>query len=185
VLNVILFNGSCSGLQTAYNSKNSLFRHVRKLLALPFLPAEHIPEAFASITGKFDDVRVRQLESYIEATWMKSSLWKVQDWCIYMQPVRTNNDTEGWHRRLNTRARRGELPFYLLISLLHEEALLVHLSAALVSDHRLCRYQRKSTKSTQARLFHVWTEYRAGTRSTSALLRACSRVYAPNTSDEN
>ena len=29
--------------------------------------------------------------------------------------VLTNNDCEGWHRRLNTRARRAKLPFYVLL----------------------------------------------------------------------
>ena len=34
----------CPGLQTAYYERQALYRHVRRLLALPFLPAEHIKE---------------------------------------------------------------------------------------------------------------------------------------------
>jgi hypothetical protein len=49
------------------------------------------------------------------------------EWSVFMLSVRTNNDCEGWHRRLNVQARRGTLPFYTLIALLHEEARLVQL----------------------------------------------------------
>ncbi|KAH3748838.1 hypothetical protein DPMN_183294 [Dreissena polymorpha] len=34
------------------------------------------------------------------------------------QTVRTNNDVEGWHRRINTRAGRADLGFYMLVPLI-------------------------------------------------------------------
>jgi hypothetical protein len=156
-----------------------LYRHVRRLLALPFLPEEHINEAFNNLRGRIDDDRVLELEAYMDATWMASPKWSVGEWSVFLLPIRTNNDCEGWHRRLNVLARRGKLPFYMLIALLHEEATLVRLTAIQVSEKRLKRYQRKVYASVQAKLFEAWNEYIEGRRTTSSLLRACSRFYEP------
>lgn len=96
-----------------------------------------------------------------------------------MQPVRTNNDVEGYHRRLNAAATRGSLPFYVLIELLGREAAMVELQAKLVSEDKLKRHQRKKYAHLQGRMFKYWNEYVEGSRSTSSLLRACSRLYGP------
>ena len=168
-----------AGLQISYYQRQSLYRHVRKLLALPFLPAEHIGAAFTELRGVIDDERVHQLESYIQATWLTSPTWSVDEWSVFMKPVRTNNDCEGWHRRLNVQARRGMLPLYMLVGLLHEEARVVQLTAMLVSDKRLKRYQCKAYTSVQFKLFALWDDYVLGRRTTSSLLLACSRFYEP------
>ena len=37
----------------------------------------------------------------------------------YMKSIRTNNDVEGWHLRLNSQASgKSQVPFYLLVKLL-------------------------------------------------------------------
>ena len=49
--------------------------------------------------------------------------------------IRTNNDIEGWHNRMNQRASfRRQLQFYLLKKLLHSEAMPVELQVELVSQ---------------------------------------------------
>ena len=55
--------------------------------------------------------------------WIKSSTFSPSSWSVYGQPVRTNNDIEVWQNALNRRAcSRVQLPFYLLIQLLHRES---------------------------------------------------------------
>ena len=44
------------------------------------------------------------LMEYIDQTWMKSSVWPIESWCVFKRTVRTNNDCEGWHLRLNNLA---------------------------------------------------------------------------------
>ena len=61
-------------------------------------------------------------------TWIRNSVWNVESWCVFNLSVRTNNDVEGWHRRLNYRANKANLPLYTLINLLYKEAELVVLS---------------------------------------------------------
>lgn len=97
---------------------------------------------------------------------MTSSVWSVAEWCVFMQPIRTNNDVEGWCRRLNVRARRGRLPFYMLLQLLHSESQMVELQAHLVSENKLRRYQRKKYAKLQGKLFSLWEQYTNGDSST-------------------
>jgi len=73
---------------------------LRKLLALPLLPAEHIQPAFAAISsaGVPDAAAVDQQYcklSYVGATWLESTVWSADNLSVYGQHVRTNNDVEG------------------------------------------------------------------------------------------
>ena len=58
----------------------------------------------------------------IEDTWMTSTVWTVPTWSVFNQAIRTNNDAEGWHHKLNRKACKGNLQFYLLITLMYSEA---------------------------------------------------------------
>jgi hypothetical protein len=55
-------------------------------------------------------VRCRQS---IEDTWMTSTVWTVPTWSVFNQSIRTNNDVEGLLHKLNRKARKGNLQFYL------------------------------------------------------------------------
>jgi hypothetical protein len=45
----------------------------------------------------------------IEDTWMTSTVWTVPTWSVFNQSIRTNNDVEGWHHKLNRKAHKGNL----------------------------------------------------------------------------
>ena len=98
-----------------------------------------------------------------------------------MEGVRTNNNIEGWHNRLNRKANgKAQLPFYLMISLLHHEARLTAIQIRLVSEKKLQQQNRRAYSSVQGRLFQHWDEFAAGTRNTMGLLRACAELnYGP------
>ena len=67
--------------------------------------------------------------------------------------ARTNNDIEGWHHSLNRRASgRGQLPMYLLITLLHREAMLTAIQIRLVSEKKLRRIQRHKCRDLRAKI---------------------------------
>lgn len=131
--------------------------------------------------GRSADERITEIEEYIETSWMDNSKWDIKEWCVFGYAVRTNNDVEGWHRRLNGQAHRGKVPFYLLVKLLHNESRLVSLQAQHVSESRLKRYQRKTYVNIHKKLFKLWGEYSDTDKemSTSSLLRACSGIYNP------
>ena len=66
------------------------------------------------------------LANYMASTWIvETSEWPSSSWSAHMKLIDTNNDVEGWHLRLNRQASgKSQLPFYLLVKLLHKEALL-------------------------------------------------------------
>ena len=154
------------------------------MFALPFLPADHIPDAFAKLRTKATGPALNAVMQYVEDTWMTSTLWPVSAWSVFGRSVRTNNDVEGWHHRLNRRAKKGNLAFYLLIKLTYKEAEKVPLQVKLVSEGKLIRHQKKKTVWIQGKLFQLWQEYADKTISVSRLLKRCGSVYGPTPSVE-
>ena len=41
-----------------------------------------------------------------------STMWLPSAWSAFKQPARTNNDVEGWHAHLNSRANHGQMNMY-------------------------------------------------------------------------
>ena len=167
------------GLQVAYTEDQGTYGWIRKLLALPFLP-------YADITTQFERLRLgaegprKELTEYIASQWIYNGIFPVKDWSVFMQPVRTNNDIEGWHNALNRRANgRCSLPFYVLIELLNREARLVEVQMRLVADHKLTRIQRKKYRVLQAKLHDQWEQYQSRRKTARQLLKSCSKLYGP------
>ena len=86
-----------------------------------------------------------------------------------------NNDVEGLHNRLNRRAKKGNLPFYMLLSLLYSEACVIPTQVKMVKEGKLRRYQHKHTKGVSAKVAKLWERY----ADTSSLLKRCGRLYGP------
>ena len=94
--------------------------------------------------------------------------------------MRTNNDVEGWHGMLNRHAKHGNLSFYLMVRLLHEQAQLVDMQVRLVSDEKLKRRQRKQYRQVQGKILANWAEYVAGDLSAKQLLARCAHLISAN-----
>ena len=167
-------------MQVAYSEKDEVYKFVRKLFALPFLPAEHILPTFQKLREKATGDQIEALMDYVDETWLNSSVWAVQSWCMFGQTTRTNNDCEGWHHRINKRAKKGNLQFYLLVVLLYKEASILPTQVKMVSEGKLRRFQRKSTRQLQDRLFSLWTAYDEGQVSVNGLLKRVGKIYGPN-----
>jgi len=86
----------------------------------------------------------------------------------------SNNDVEGWHRRLNIKAARGQLNLYLLIDLLASEASLVDYQVPLMKQSTILRHQRRNSKSATARLFAIWERLVDSKRNLRQTLRAAA-----------
>ena len=62
----------------------------------------------------------------------------------------------GWHRRINTRAGRGDLALYVLVPFLRTESETVDLQVRLVTENLLTRIHRKRSIDVHGRLFEAW-----------------------------
>ena len=155
------------GLSTAYKKDDAVHKYIKKIMAVPFLPHEHIIPMFETLKGFATSSLLQSLVSYVQSTWVDSIIWSPDRWSVFQRSVRTNNDVEGWHRRLNHNARRGKLPMYMLINLLHQE-------------NKLKRQQRHKFSKLQAKVSKYWEEFMEGDRTTKQLLRACSYLNGPS-----
>ena len=167
------------GLQRAYSEDRGTHKFIRKLMALPFLPSEHIQPLFDKMVERATSQQLTELVTYVESTWITSEMWPPATWSVFMRSTRTNNDIEGWHFRLNQRAQKGNLPFYMLLTLLTQEAAHVNLQVRLVSEKKLQRIQRSKSRQMQGTIFKLWEEYNDKNKSASQLLKSCAALHGP------
>ncbi|XP_061188126.1 uncharacterized protein LOC133196226 [Saccostrea echinata] len=101
-------------------------------------------------------------------------------WSIFQNNVRTNNDVEGWHARINADIGKANAASYILVPALQREARLVDLTVRLVSEEQILRCQRRRYQDLSCRLHEAWDRYTNGELTASQLLRECGGVYGPN-----
>ena len=63
------------GLQPDYNKKETVYQYVKKMMALPFLPAEHIGQAHRKLTLQAGTPALEHLCTYVRDTWIESTVW--------------------------------------------------------------------------------------------------------------
>ena len=149
-------------------------------MALSYLPADKIERRFRRLQQQATVRPLQDFCCYIDENWIISQTFPPQNWSVFLEAVRTNNDLEGWHNGLNRRAKgRSQLPLYILIQVLHREATLVSMQIRLVSDKKLKRHQRSSYRTMQRRLFDLWSQYEDGLRNSKDLLEACAHLVQP------
>ena len=100
-----------SGTQTtkrAYYKKGATHKFVKRLLALPFLPADQIPTAFWAFW--VNNAPLQPLIQYVSTTWMDNQQWPLAAWSVFGLAVLTNNNLEGWHTWFNSITKCKVLP---------------------------------------------------------------------------
>ena len=90
--------------------------------------------------------------------------------------IHTNNDVEGWHHRLNQKAKKGQQPFYLLLHLLYEETKWINLQVRLVLEYKLTRHEERRYRKVQSKVLSIWDNYTDSKISTSQLLKSCAKL---------
>ncbi|CAG2215733.1 unnamed protein product [Mytilus edulis] len=131
------------GLKTAYSADKAVNVFIKKVLALPYLPAGHIIPAYRQLTvPPTASPLLHHLVAYINRAWLQCSVWSVAQWSVYQLSIRTNNDVEGWHRRFNGKANGKKLHFYKIVPALIKEAKTVSRQVRLVDEQSLARWQR-------------------------------------------
>ncbi|KAK8373907.1 hypothetical protein O3P69_019899, partial [Scylla paramamosain] len=65
-----------NGLQSPYTNDGDMHKYLRKLLSLPYVPAENIEELFIRFYRKANgSPQLLQLLDYVKTTWITSSIW--------------------------------------------------------------------------------------------------------------
>ena len=165
------------GLAKTYKEDSALRQEVKMLFALPLLPQRDMIKGFEEMEMNADP-RLTDLMQYMRSTWFSSSVWKPANLCSYQRLVRTNNDVEGYHRRLNQRCVTAHPSIYKLLEVIHSEARLVELTAKLISSNAVGMTRSKKTTEKQARLTSLWDRYASDDMSVSDFLAEAS-AFAP------
>ena len=167
------------GLQSAYRNDPIVRDSVRHLLGLPFLPYWFIPRTFRFLSNLANTGELARLFRYVNETWVEGNEWRPQHWSVFDRDIRTNNDLEGWHHRLNNRAQKSNLRFYALVKLLLEESELVSIYDRLIATGRypVRRHRRRRYVQMNARIRRYWRAFAEGLLSPVELLRKCAGLY--------
>ena len=111
---------------------------------------------------------------------MKSSVWPIDSWYVFKRTIRTNNDCEGWHRRLNGMVPgQTGLNFYFLIQILFRETRDINRQIKFVSEGKLLRYHRDTFLRHHGIIVKAWEDFESGVISQKELLRICGRLNGP------
>ena len=70
----------CVFFQHDYQHKGPVYRFLRKVMALPFLPWEQIETAFEALNDQVTTPKIARFMKYVKKTWS-----------VYKMSVRTNN----------------------------------------------------------------------------------------------
>ncbi|KRX74686.1 hypothetical protein T06_11202 [Trichinella sp. T6] len=88
------------------------------LLATAFLPPHDVPVAL-ELLGRDATGSIAALFNYFRVEWMPPD--RLPLWNVFNVNIRTNNDLEGWHFKMNQLAGKRHLGFYELLQLLIDE----------------------------------------------------------------
>ncbi|KRX51971.1 hypothetical protein T09_1239 [Trichinella sp. T9] len=88
------------------------------LMALAFFPVHLVPAGF-EIINVGTSSQLEALFQYFQQEWLQAT--KIKLWNVHGVSVWTNNHLEGWHSRMNKRARKHHLGFYQFLQLILDE----------------------------------------------------------------
>lgn len=147
-------------------------------MALPHLPSEHVDRAFNQLKLRAplgEQMKaVRELLEYFHKNWINNTKTPPSTWSTFKRFIRTNNDVEGWHRKLNSALDEDHPNMYKLIERIVLETADLPLQIRLVAQEKLMRRTRKDAASKHAQLEELWARYEAKEFTVSQYLRECS-----------
>jgi hypothetical protein len=119
---------------------DTVHKFIRQLMALPYLPKDHIRSSFNRLHLTVP-VSARPYVG-ICTTSSPSGSQVLSSLSVFGQPLRTNNDVEGWHQRLNKKAKGQSLQLYMMTKLLSDEARFVALLFKLMISCDICTFRQ-------------------------------------------
>lgn len=137
-----------------------------------FLAEEYIPVTFDVLKKNVTSDRVRELTNYLD---QRNHLDTNNVDCI-------SNGCEDKQRRRGKAPPHQESPEVLpsilvLLNLLHKETTSIPIQLKMISEGKLRRYQRKTTRLLQCRINQLWDSYNDGSTSLDILLMECGQIY--------
>lgn len=169
-----------SNLQVRYNTDIEFAVNVRKLMALAFVPEDHVIDAYNDLiqSDYYDDheQELSPIVDYFEVTWLgkvsrsgrkrSEPHFPIKMWNCYMSiledRIRTNNFMEGWHHGFNESVGTNHAHIGKFIGVLQAQQNVAEVAIAQIdSGMNVVVKQRREYRLKNARLKSVATEYDA------------------------
>ena len=149
-----------------------IFRMVRKLVAVGFLPIIVVRPAFARLEA--DPIVVQHpaladLLDYYKKTWLDGD-FPMCMWNVHADETRTNNAIEGWHHRLNGRIARAHPNTHQLVATIKEEQAATDMTIRHADQGMAPPRRRRVYRELQARLDRLLDQYQQGGLTTDQYL---------------
>ncbi|CAD5126881.1 DgyrCDS14905 [Dimorphilus gyrociliatus] len=158
----ILKNIQKLGYIKDYKMKGYKGNVLRKLMCLAYLPASFIKQKFYQIKEELLELNLyADLLEYMQSTYIESNIWKPENWSVYKLIVRTNNNVESWHTRINQNLKSNE-NFYTLITELHRESSLIEVYEDMLVENKMRQNQKNKYKDLQDIIFELWKKFEWG-----------------------
>lgn len=165
------------GLQVQYSEDINIYQTVRSILALPFLPIANVQGGFDTIRANaVDNDKLDLLFNYIKRNWIDSSTFPPSTWNVYRKETRSNNDCEGWHRRICC-ATETAPPMFCLISILFSDSEKLPLQNQMVEDGSLQRVQRRDVRDRKRQYEDLWGQFEEGHLTD---IQSFPKIYGPS-----
>lgn len=169
------------GLANQYKHDKPTRDICRQMMALAFLPKEYVSEAFEHLKERCISSGIANLKKfamYMEKNWIEG-WFTPKDWVRFLELVRTNNHTEGWHRGLNQRFKRKRVRFYRLINGLYKEATNARSQAHQVNKGLLTCYMSPRNRERNAYLDAQWDQLKKEEICIKTFLENVSKKVSP------
>jgi len=128
-------------------------------MALAFLPVSIVRLTFQILEGQAD-ASLQPLFAYFTQQWLDGVRPVV--WNVYNEDVRTNNDCEGWHVRLNAAVRRHHPNIWQFMECMRQEQANTEVLQQQILTGRTSRRHKKAYRIVQKRLRRLQRRYDAG-----------------------
>ncbi|CAF4832204.1 unnamed protein product [Rotaria socialis] len=172
------------GVSQEYNNNEEVRLICRKLMALSLLPLHLVIQSFDDLfelilqapSNKFD--LLKPLFNYFDNYWIKQV--DLKKWNVFGLEIRTNNNAEGFHNRLNARLSKSHPNIWTFIKCIQGEQnrfnhLMIQMKGGLSSRQKTAR-----TLAIQQRLNTLYLRHEKGDISDSELFEGLSYVVAKN-----
>ena len=150
-------------------------------MALPFLPVVAVRPAFTAVCNEplvANNAAIQRFVAYFEPTWLNRQL-PVRMWNVFHSNVRTNNQVESWHSRLNRTVGLVHPNVYRLLDSLRREQTFTELTLRQARQGASPPRRRPKYRLLNRRLERLPDAYRQGQTTTEQYLDAVM-CYAQN-----
>ena len=147
-------------------------------MALPFLPVIAVRPAFDALCTDpvvVNSAAIRRFIAYFEPTWLDGQ-FPVHMWNVYHSNIRTNNQVESWHSRLNRTVGLTHPNIYRLLDTLRREQTLTELTLQRARRGVSPPRRRRKYRDLDRRLDRLRDAYQQGLTKTEEFLDSVRHI---------